>query len=51
MSHAVTGRGGTDTGLWVCDGLIQMHIAIKQQCVEGKQGVAKQNEQWMLNPS
>ena len=36
MSHAVTGRGDhPDTGPWVCDGLIQMHIAMKQHYMGG----------------
>ncbi len=35
-SHAVAGRGDhPDIGPWVCDGLIQTHIAMKQHCMEG----------------
>ncbi len=35
-SHAVTGRGDhSDIGPWVCDGLIQTHIAMKQHCMGG----------------
>ena len=34
MSHAVTRRGDhPDIGPWVRDGLIQMHIAVKQQII------------------
>ncbi len=33
-SHAVTGRGDhPNIGSWVCDGLIQTHIAMKQHCM------------------
>ncbi len=28
-------RGHPDTGPWVCDGLIQMHTAVKQHCIGG----------------
>ncbi len=36
MSHAVIDREDkSDTEPWVCDGLIQKHIAIKQHCIGG----------------
>ena len=36
QSHAVTDRGDhPDIGPWVCDGLIQTHIAMKQHCMGG----------------
>ena len=33
-SHAVTDRGDhPGTGQWVCDGLVQMHMAMKQHSI------------------
>ena len=36
ISHAVTDKGDQpDTGPWVCEGLIQMHTAMKQHYIGG----------------
>ncbi len=36
ISHAATDKGDhPDTGPWVCDGLIQMHTAMKQHYIVG----------------